>query len=448
MNELSKFLIVLLINTFLFFTCTTKTTDTILDNKIEEAMSEVSEVGDYRSYILPESDDFAAIPQDPKNPLTAEKIELGKFLFFESCFSLNASHESGKKTWSCATCHVPTAGFMPGRAQGIADGGQGFGINGEGRAIRPDYAETEVDVQSVRTLSQLNSAFVSNSTSSGMFGVYGVNKGTEEYWDDDPMTEVNFFGYDGLESQNIAGQTLHRMQIDPQTIEDCGYKEHYDTAFPDFPEDERYGAITTSLALSAYLRSLLTTEAPFQKWLKGDKQAMTEQQKRGALLFFDKAQCAQCHNGTSLNAVEFHALGVKDLHQGNDVLNPSPNDRRVFGRGGFTGKQEDMYKFKVPQLYNMKDSPFYFHGSSKRSMREVVEYFNNAIPENPVVPEEQISLRFKPLFLTEDEIDDLVEFVNEALYDDQLSRYFPTELPSGHCFPNNDSLSRIDLGCY
>ena len=106
-----------------------------------------------------------------------------------------------------------------------------------------------------------------------------------------------------------------------------------------------------------------------------------------------------------------------------------------------------MYKFKVPQLYNLKTSPFYFHGSSKNTLREVVEYFNEAIPENDKVPAENISPLFRPLNLNEDEIDAITLFLEESLYDDDLERYVPPFVLSGNCFPNNDPLSKAQMGC-
>lgn len=124
-----------------------------------------------------------------------------------------------------------------------------------------------------------------------------------------------------------------------------------------------------------------------------------------------------------------------------------PSDKRNFGRGGFTGLPEDMYKFKVPQLYNLKNTGFYFHGASKQSLREVVEYFNNGIPENPDVPAGQIAAQFRPLGLTGQEMTDLVEFLENGLYDPNLERYAPVQTLSGNCFPNNDPLSRVETGC-
>ena len=106
-----------------------------------------------------------------------------------------------------------------------------------------------------------------------------------------------------------------------------------------------------------------------------------------------------------------------------------------------------MHKFKVPQLYNLKDVGFYFHGASKTSLREVVEYFNAGVTENPDVPASQITNLFKPLNLNKQEVDDLVEFLENGLFDPNLERYAPTKTKSGFCFPNNDTQSKLDMGC-
>ena len=199
--------------------------------------------------------------------------------------------------------------------------------------------------------------------------------------------------------------------------------------------------------MSAYLRTLTSDQAPFQEWLKGDQNAMTPSQKRGAILFFDKANCVKCHSGKAFSAVNFYSIGVNDLFMRDDVFGAEPSDIRNFGRGGFTGRAEDMYKFKVPQLYNLGDAPFFFHGSSKTTLEEVVDYFDIGLPENPNVPREQISPIFQPLNLTAQEKTDLVEFLRNGLRDPNLNRYQPESILSGNCFPNADPFSKVDLGC-
>ena len=117
------------------------------------------------------------------------------------------------------------------------------------------------------------------------------------------------------------------------------------------------------------------------------------------------------------------------------------------GRGGFTGRAEDAYKFKTPQLYSLRSSPFYGHGASFRTVRDVVSYKNLGVAQNPRVPAAALAPSFRPRGLTELEIDALTVFIESALHDGNLRRYEPDALPSGQCFPNHDEASRGDLGC-
>ena len=95
----------------------------------------------------------------------------------------------------------------------------------------------------------------------------------------------------------------------------------------------------------------------------------------------------------------------------------------------------------------MSDSHFYFHGSSKRSLLAVVEYFNDGVPENDNVPTDKISPLLHPLYLSVAEVEALVAFLDNGLRDPDLQRYVPENVLSGNCFPNNDSVSQSDLGC-
>ncbi len=428
--------------------CTKDTLTNPLDAQLETVLQRLSPDGNLSQFILPDANDLAAIPAGKDNPLTTEKVELGQLLFYETALARDAKYKEGEGTYSCATCHVPSAGFMPGRPQGIADGGVGFGYKGEGRDQFKIYTPEEMDVQGARPISVLNVAYVENTTWNGKFGANHNNIGTEARWGVfDEGTAINHLGLDGLESQNIEGLKVHRMNIDDFVLDTMGYRPFFDNAFEEWEEEERYSLKAASFAISAYLRTLLTTEAPFQNWLKGNQEAMGTDEKRGAVVFFGKAGCYRCHKGPALNANEFYALGVNDLYQTGEAFNTSEEDKRNLGRGGFTNQEEDMYAFKVPGIYNMGDSPFYFHGSSKRSLREVVEYFNNGIPENVKVPQERIAPHLRPLSLTGQEINDLVTFLDQGLKDPDLSRYVPTSVLSGNCFPNNDPTSKSELGC-
>ncbi len=426
--------------------CTKDELDNPLDSTLLAALDQAAQNGTHQSFILPDPNQLDLLPQDPQNPLSVEKVTLGNLLFFETGVALAPAHEIGKASYSCGSCHVPSAGFLPGRVQGIADGGAGFGNNGEGRDKFPFYDDDELDVQGIRPLSLINVTFATNTTWSGQFGAGGINEGTEALWDNDPLTEINHQGFSGIESQNMEGIDLHRMVYNQEVVADLGYTELFDAAFPEVPVEERYSKKTAGLALSAYIRTLIPTQAPFQQWLQGDLEAMTDAEKNGALLFFGKAGCVNCHSGPALNSMKFAALGVDDLYQ-NGGLHTDIHDKKNLGRGGFTEREEDMFKFRVPQLYNLQKAGFYFHGSSKTSLREVVEYFNNAIPENENVPSSQISPYFRPLNMTKEEVADLTRFIEQSLYDPNMGRYVPDAVLSGNCIPNNDPFSQSDLGC-
>lgn len=416
-----------------------------LDERLKTAVASYAGTGHSDYYILPESTDYAHIPQDPKNPLNPAKVKLGGMLFFEPGLGVEAVHPAGFQTYSCATCHTPEAGFRIGRFQGIADGAMGIGFRGDQRILHQDYSIHQLDVQGARPLSVLNVSQVENTMWAGPFGSTGNNIGTEALWTGD--FEVNKEGFKALESQNFVGLVTHRQNITPEMAQQFGYTALFDEAFPELLPQDRVNRRTASLAISAYLRTLHTTRAPFQKWLRGHTFALTEAQKQGGILFFGKAGCARCHNKPNLGGDAFHALGVKDLYQHPGVVGTGPSEPRNLGRALFTKKDEDLYKFRVPQLYNLKNAPFFFHGSSKESLEEVIQYKCLAVSENPNVPQERISPLFTPVALTPEEQSLLLAFIRDGLYDPEISRFVPSKVGSGMCFPNNDPLSRTQLGC-
>ena len=419
-----------------------------LDQQLEQALKDASNGEGKKHFTLPLPTEFSKIPQDLKNPITQEKIDLGALLFHDTGIGLSPKHADHMGTYSCASCHFASAGFQAGRHQGIADGGIGFGANGEGRQPDPNYDFSELDVQPIRTPSALNIAYQEVILWNGQFGATGPNQGTEDNWTAGTPKEVNHLGYHGTESQAIAAQDVHRLQMNTQVCEDLNYRQLFDRAYPNVDPSVRYDKEHAGLAIAAYERILLSSQAPFQLWLRGNKNAMTDQQKEGASLFFGKANCASCHNGPSLANMEFYAIGMKDLFENEEATyGADVNSDSNLGRYSFTKNDADKYKFKVPQLYNLTDSPFFGHGSSFTSIRDVIVYKNKAVKENAAVADSQLAEEFKPLNLTEAEIDAITSFIEEALHDPNLLRFQPLSVRSGNCFPNNDPQSKIDLGC-
>ena len=290
-----KTLLLLLAVAFGIASCTSDEPEIALDEQLIEALRNKAPTGNASYFIMPESYEYDRLPnQDPHNPITAAKIELGKLLFFETGLGQSPKYSSCYETYSCSSCHIPSKGFLPGRMQGIADGAVGYGDYGSIRAVASGYHEDEIDAQGNRPMTVMNVTYMTNTLWSGLFGANDKNVGTENAWNG--LASVNHTGYYGLEAQNIEGFNLHRLAINDRVLYDFGYAELFDKAFPDFPKEERYTPITASFAMGAYLRSILTNEAPFQKYLKGNDFAITENQKRGALLFLGKAGCTSCHN--------------------------------------------------------------------------------------------------------------------------------------------------------
>lgn len=420
----------------------------VQDQELENVLTQASDGAGLSFFQLPDSDDFANIPQDPKNPITKEKVELGKLLYHETGIALHPTKDISQGNYSCASCHFASAGFQAGRFQGIAEGGIGFGINGEGRVKGALYKGEELDVQPIRSPTALNVAYQKLMLWNGQFGATSLNENTGYAWTEDTPIANNNLGYEGVETQAIAGLTVHRMGIELPFMNSNNYTAYYKAAYPDLTTEASCNLEYSGLAIAAYERTLLANQSPFQRWLKGEVAAMSDLQKEGAILFFGKAKCNNCHTGPALNKMEFHALGMKDLYQiGETTFKTASDNTENFGRGGFTGKEEDMYRFKTPQLYNLADSPFYGHGSSFRSIREVIAYKNEGVKENEQIPDEALSPHFQPLGLSDAEITALTAFIEEGLKDPDLKRYEPASLPTGSCFPFNDPMARNHLGC-
>ena len=243
------------------------------------------------SYRLPASASLREIPQDHRNPLSFTKIALGQQLYHESVFATIGNFQELRQTYSCATCHHSGAGFQAGIKQGIGDGGVGFGSKGEGRRPEQLVEMSKIDAQPLRTPSVLNSAYQTNMFWNGQFGATVVNDGTQGQWPLEGPIAINRLGYEGIETQAIAGITVHRHHYDQESVISNGYQIAFDHAFAERPINRRYNNETAGLAIAAYQRTLMANESPWQRWLRGEAQALTDEEKEGAILFFTKGQC-------------------------------------------------------------------------------------------------------------------------------------------------------------
>ncbi len=145
--------------------------------------------------------------------------------------------------------------------------------------------------------------------------------------------------------------------------EDTAFTEAFAAVYPDGWSKE-----TITGAIAAFERTLVTPNSPFDRFLLGDEEALTDAQKKGYALFQELA-CATCHVGPAMGGQSFEKMGLKADYfadRGN-VIKPD------YGRFNVTGDEKDQYKFKVPTLRNITRTLPYMHDGTQTVLKEVVK---------------------------------------------------------------------------
>ncbi len=214
--------------------------------------------------------------------------------------------------------------------------------------------------------------------------------------------------------------------------------------------------LTVLRATATFLRTTVTRNTPWDRFLAGENSALTPAQRNGARLFFTSARsggagCYSCHSGPMLNKqvndpdvagvgqfVEknFYNLGLADhpLQALNAVGRNDPTFRDD-GRREITARDRDAFKFRVLTLRQLKDARFFFHNGSFTSVKDVVQYFNAGVPQDAEAgAAPTLTPRFthprgagapRGLGLSRGEVDDLTDFVENGLYDPAFVHFDP-----------------------
>lgn len=148
-------------------------------------------------------------------------------------------------------------------------------------------------------------------------------------------------------------------------------------------------------AIATFERTVLSGNSAYDRYKAGDKKALSPAQVRGMNIFFKKAKCDKCHEGMNFTNNEFHNLGV-----GTDKPNPDS------GRFEITKNAKDWGAFKTPTLRDIAETAPYMHDGSLKTLREVVDFYDKGGIVN-----KNLDRDIKPLKLTVDERNDLVEFL-------------------------------------
>ena len=295
-----------------------------------------------------------AHPKD--NPSTPEKISLGKQLFFDG--RLSADNKV-----SCASCHDPAKGYSNGDPFATGVEGQKGGRN-------------------------------SPTIINAAYGKLQFWDGRAKSLEDQAMGPVQ----NPIEMKMSLDDVVKKLNA----IE--GYKKQFQQVF---------GTDVTSdgmaKAIAAYERTVLSGDAPFDKFKAGDKAALSESAARGLKLFTGKANCTACHAGASFTDNSFHNVGVPGNDEGRAAINKSSGDKGAF---------------KTPTLREIARSAPYMHDGSMKTLEEVVAHYNKGGTPHPQLDEELF-----PLKLTDAEAADLVTFLKEGLASASYPAHTAPELP-------------------
>jgi cytochrome c peroxidase len=294
------------------------------------------------------------------NPLTAKKIELGRQLYFDPRLSKD-------NTVSCATCHDPNKGWSNGEV--VATGVRG-----------------QKGDRSAPTI---------------------INSGYQafQFWDG-RADELEGQALGPIQNPIEMDMNLEELEAKLNKID--GYRRQFKEVFG---SDVTRDGIAKSIA--AFERTILSGDAPFDRFKAGDKSALSEAAQRGMKVFFNKAQCSACHTGPNFTDGGFHNIGMGMEKKEPDV-----------GREKLTKLLGDRGSFKTPTLREIARTAPYMHDGGKKTLEEVVDYYDKGGHPNP-----QLDESIFPLNLTEQEKADLVTFLKDGLASPNYPLVEPPELP-------------------
>jgi cytochrome c peroxidase len=343
---------------------------------------------------------FAALPLSvaapADNPQTPEKIALGRLLFWDPILS-------GHKDVACASCHHPRFGYSDARDVSI-------GVNGVGLADRRRFAP-QGDIPFVKRNSQtvLNVAF-NGIDQSGRYEpsaapmFWDIRSKSLESQALEPIKSFEEMRGSAFPEEKAVDEVVARLKAIPE------YRESFTKVFGGA---DAVTAANLGKALASFQRSLVANNAPFDRYMRGDRNAMTPAQIDG-MRRFQRVGCAECHNGPMFSDFKPHELGVPD------------SGRRSESDSGIVGQA---YAFRTASLRNLASTAPYMHSGAFRTLVDVVEFYDDA-PENPNVGRRQVDPLVRRLDDPDDEARALIAFLS-ALNDDGFDKNIPARVPSG-----------------
>jgi cytochrome c peroxidase len=340
-----------------------------------------STLGEFKWQLPFERWPLPVVPAD--NPMSNEKVELGRHLFYDVRLSKN-------ETQSCASCHKQELAFTDGRAVGLGSTGE---------------------LHSRGSMSLANVAYAQSLT-----------------WANPVMltlerqAHVPIFGDRPIElGQSAIPELEERLRVVAR------YEELFAAAFPDQPEP--FTTLNVERSLAAFQRVLISGNSAYDRYVAGESAALSDAAKRGMIFITTnedhRFECNHCHGGLLFSdhvtwqgrsnrgeALLYHQTGLYDID--GEGSYPEPNT----GAFDVTLDPADMGKFKVPTLRNIALTAPYMHDGSIKTLSEVLDHYSKGGRAHVTGKTDSL---LKPFTITEEEKVDVIAFLN-SLTDETFIR--------------------------
>ncbi|MFZ2649014.1 MAG: cytochrome c peroxidase [Burkholderiaceae bacterium] len=447
-----------------------------------------------------------------KRKLDSKLADLGRLLFFDTAGGLHDDN-------TCAGCHAPAAGF--GDTQSIAIGVDNNRLVGPNRAgprnqrrspsvvntafypklmwngrffapngdpfdnsqgfVFPPPEGVSAFPPNHPTIKQLlvAQAFIPPTELVEVAGFTGVTDLGQRFlqFNDGHGSPVPAADASGFRNEPIRQAVLARLNASAE------YRKRFGKLFPEVRAGAPIDFSMFGRAIAEFEFTLVRANAPIDRYARGERDALTPSQERGALLFFGKGNCVACHavggqSNQMFSDFEMHVIGVPQLAPAfgvgsSNMVYDGPGENQDYGLEQISGNSNDRYKFRSSPLRNVALQPAFFHNGAFTRLEDAIRHHldvnksaRNYDPRRAGVdrdlrhrlgPIEPVLARLDPLLstpiaLSEHEFDDLVAFVRDGLLDpqarpDSLCREIPKAVPSGRPllnFEGCDSRDRRD----
>ncbi len=315
----------------------------------------------------------------PESP-AADRVELGKLLFFDPVLS-------GSNDLSCAHCHHPDLGFADGRGRAMGHGGIGFGPERHGGVVLRRHTPS----------------------------LWSVGESHNLFWDGRaPNLEA--------QAREVLGHPQEMASDPEQLISELAAIGEYRHRFArSFPGEEAVSMENLVVALASFERSLRADGTPFDRYLGGEIEALSPSARRGWKLFLSPmTRCSECHVPPGFQVPEFKVTGLPD--QPGEAFDP--------GRGALVDHPFFRGAFKVPGLRNIALTRPYMHDGSLATLEDVIDFYASGRGRERLAEGLFVDDFIQPFEIGDGDRADLVNFL-VSLTDESRRPHIPHRVPSG-----------------